>query len=152
VRAEPLSPDQLHAALPLLQVTWPRAELAALQRFVEFVGQRTASPRAGVIALRDPTGHVSGVLVYETGVEWLEGAVLNVPLFTVVDLANSRQNVETLFEAARVTALRLGCGAVQMRLYSEQAALASRLRELGAFDRGGCLWARVTPRGLATAT
>lgn len=149
MQAMPLPLDQLRAALPLLRVTWPRVELAALRCFVESVEQRTASPRAGAIALRDPTDHVSGLLVYEAGVEWLEGAVLNVPLFTVVDLANSRQNVETLYDAACATARALGCGAIQIRLYTEQAGLAGRLRALGPFDRGDCLWARVTPQGIA---
>src|SRR5450432_2353548 len=123
-----LSDDQVPQAFPLIQATWPGADLTAWQSFVQFFNDRTVAGDAGVLAVRDPAGSICGVLAYRLDRDLQAGPMLAVQLFTAVDLMNSRRTVLALLDAAEARASELGCQGVQIRLYSDQSGLASRLR------------------------
>jgi hypothetical protein len=143
LRSMALSGKQLPRALPLVRATWPGVGAQDWLTYVGFLTARTKGEEAGVIALGDPSDYLSGLLVYEAERDLQQGRVLTVPLFTVIDLANSVTPVRALLEAAKAKAADLGCGGLQVRLYPEQAALAMRLRLLGLSDRVGSLWQRL---------
>lgn len=130
-RVAALSDDQVPQAFPLIQATWPGADLPAWQKFVQFFNDRTSAGDAGVLALHDPAGYIGGLLAYRRDQDLLTGPVLAIHLFTALNLMNSPQAVRVLLEAAEARATGMGCKAIQIRLYSEQGWLAARLRTLG---------------------
>jgi hypothetical protein len=136
-RVAALSDDQVPQAFPLIQATWPGADLPAWQSFVRFFNDRATAGSAGVLAVRDPAGSICGVLAYRLDRDLRVGFVLAVQLFTAVDLVNSPRTVHALLDAAEGRACELNCHRVQIRLYSDQSGLASRLRALGLSSEGG---------------
>jgi hypothetical protein len=128
-RVEPLAGDQVALALPLVQVTWPLADMGGWREFVNFFsGQGT---EGGILALRDPADYLCGILVFRVLQDVELGRILEVPLFTTVDMANSLRVVRALLDAAENRAYELGCAGLQIRLQREQAGLSGRLRRLG---------------------
>ena len=93
-----------------------------------------------MLALRDSVSCICGVVAYRLARDLQAGRVLAVELFTAADLANSLGTVRALLEAAEMQALELGCAGVQIRLYNDQHALASRLRTLGLLSEAGVFW------------
>ena len=140
-----LSDDQVPQAFPLIQATWPGADLNAWQGFVRFFNDRAAAKDAGVLSLRDPAGYICGVLAYRLDRDLRAGRMLAVPLFTAVDLINSPRTVGALLNVAEMRATELGCTGVQIRLYADQSRLASRLRLLGLSSEGGLFWKKIDP-------
>jgi hypothetical protein len=141
-----LSDDQVAQAFPLIQATWPSAELGAWQSFVRFFNDRTMGEHTGVLAVRDPSGSICGILAYRLDRDLRAGRMLAVQLFTAVDLANSPRTVRALLDAAEARAAALGCAGVQIRLYGDQSGLASRLRRLGLSCEGDLFWKRIESR------
>jgi hypothetical protein len=139
-RVAALSDDQVPQAFPLIQATWPGADLTAWQSFVQFFNDRSAAGSAGVLAVRDPAGSICGVLAYRLDRDLRVGRLLAVQLFTAVDLMNSPRTVGALLDAAEGRACELNCDGVQIRLYGDQSGLASRLRALGLSSEGGVFW------------
>jgi hypothetical protein len=142
-RVAALSDDQVPQAFPLIQATWPGADLIAWRSFVEFFNDRTTAGYAGVLAVRDPAGSICGILAYRLDRDLRVGRLLFVQLFTAVDLINSPRTVRALLDAAEERACELSCERIQIRLYSDQRGLASRLRALGLSSEGGLLWKSV---------
>jgi hypothetical protein len=138
-----LSGDQVKLALPLIQATWPGADLASWGRFVAFFTEPAATTGSGVLALHDRAGHICGVFAYQLDQDLTVGPILAVQLFTAVDLVNSLGTVRALLDAADLRALELGCAGVQIRLYHDQAGLTSRLRRLGLSPQAGLLWKQI---------
>ena len=145
LQAAALSDDEVPQAFPLIQATWPGADLTAWRSFVRFFNDRTAAGQAGVLALRDPAGLICGVLAYRLDRDLRVGPLLAIQLFTAVDLVNSRRTVRALLDAAEARASELDCKAVQIRLYGDQTGLTSRLRDLGLSSEAGLLWKRIEP-------
>lgn len=141
--AAALSDDQVLQAFPLIQATWPEADLASWRSFVSFFSSRPAAEGSGVLALRGPGGTICGVLAYRPDQDLRAGPILAVHLFTAVDLVNSLRTVRALLEAAEVCALEMGCSCVQIRMYGEQTRLASRLRTLGLSSEAGLFWKKI---------
>lgn len=140
-----LSGGQAPLAFPLIQATWPSIELASWLSFVEFFNDPKATTGSAVLALRDSVSCICGVLAYRLARDLRAGPVLAVELFTAADLANSLGTVRALLEAAEMQALELGCAGVQIRLYNDQPALASRLRTLGLLSETGMFWKMIDP-------
>jgi hypothetical protein len=126
-----LSGDQVPLALPLIQATWPDADLASWLSFAESFNDQKATTGSGVLAIRDTAADICGILAYRADRDLRAGLILAVHLFTAVDLVNSLRTVRALLDAADARAIELGCTAVQIRLQNEQNKLASRLRRLG---------------------
>lgn len=140
-----LPDDRVAQAFPLIQATWPRADLTAWQSFVQFFNDLTPAGGAGVLAVRDPAGSICGVLAYRLDRDLRAGPMLAIQLFTAIDLINSPRTVRALLDAAEARACELGCTGVQIRLYSDQAGLASRLRALGLSSEAGLFWKKIDP-------
>ncbi len=138
-----LSGDQVPLAFPLIRATWPGADLASWQSFVEFFNDEIGAKRSGVLALRDPAGCICGVLAYRLDRDLRAGPILAIHLFTAVDLLNSLRTVRALLEAADGQALELGCAGVQIRLRNDQSGLASHLRSLGVAPEASLLWKKI---------
>jgi hypothetical protein len=142
-RAAALSDDEVSQAFPLIQATWPAADLCAWQSFVRFFNDRTMVGRAGVHAVRDPAGSICGIFAYRLDRDLRVGLLLAIQLFTAVDLINSRRTVRALLDAAEGQAGALNCDRVQIRLYNDQSGLASHLRALGLSSEGSLFWKRI---------
>ncbi len=141
----PLSGAEIPLALPLIQATWPSADLASWSGFVEFFNDRVVPIGSGVLALHDSAGFICGVLAYRFDRDLQAGAILAVHLFTVADLVNSPKTVRALIDAAEARASELGCLGVQIRLRSDQSKLASRLRTLGLSSEADLFWKKIDP-------
>jgi hypothetical protein len=142
-RVAALSDGEVPQAFPLIQATWPGADLTAWRSFVQFFNDRTMAGYAGVLAVRDPASSICGVLAYRLDRDLRAGRLLAVQLFTAVDLINSPRTVRALLDAAEGRASELQCAGVQIRLYRDQTGLASRLRALGLSSEGSLFWKKV---------
>jgi hypothetical protein len=140
-----LSDDQVPLALPLIQATWPGADIASWRSFVASFDTRVEPKESGVLALRDPAGRICGVLAYRLERDLQAGPIFAVHLFTAVDLANSLKSVRALLDGAELRAFELGCGGMQIRLHNEQTNLTSRLLMLGLAPEAGVLRKAVDP-------
>jgi hypothetical protein len=140
-----LSGCQVPLAFPLIQATWPGIDLASWLSFVEFFNNPKTTTGSAVLALRDSVGCICGVFAYRLARDLQAGRVLSVERFTAADLANSLGTVRALLEAAEMQALELGCAGVQIRLYNDQPALASRLQMLGLLSEAGVFWKTIDP-------
>jgi hypothetical protein len=138
-----LSNDQVPLAFPLIQATWPNADLASWLSFVAFFDDPAAAAGSGVLALRDPAGCICGVLAYRLDRDLQAGLILAVHLFTAIDLANSLRTVRALLDAVELRGVELGCTGLQIRLHSDQPELAQRLRALGLAFEGGVFWKKI---------
>jgi len=124
------SENQVAEALPLVQATWRNVELTSWQRYIQsFAGEEAT--KAGVMAMRDSSGRLCGLFAYNIRRTLQRGLVLDIPLFTAVDLANSLRVVGALLAAAEKQAFALNCAALEIRLSPDQSQLRDRLRGLG---------------------
>lgn len=135
-----LSNDLVPQTLPLVQVTWSSVNLTAWRNFVQFFTEQAASQKSGVHGLRNSAGCFCGVFAYRLDMDLLIGPILDVHLFTVVDILNSPQTIRALLGAAETRAVELGCSAIRILLRPGQGALASRLRSLGLASETGQFW------------
>jgi len=141
-----LSGDLVPQTLPLVQATWPTADLTAWWNFVQFFTDQAVSRESGVHGLRDSAGCFCGVFAYRLDRDLLIGPILAVHLFTAVDVANSPRTIRALLDAAERRAHELGCAAVRISLCNGQDELASRLRTLGLASEIGQFWKNVDHR------
>jgi len=132
--------DQLAPqALPLVQATWPDVDLLDWLSFVRFFNGETTGPQSCILAMRDSSGYLCGILAYRLDHHLRDGPMLSIPLFTAVDVANSLQTVRALLDIAKARAAALGCAGVQIRLDKAQSKLAARLRNLGVSSEAGLI-------------
>ena len=136
-----LSGDSIPQAFPLVQATCPGVDLAFWRAFVEFFCDRSSTDR-GVLAAFSSAGYIGGVLAYRIDRDLRAGLVLDVQLFTPVDLLNSPRMVRALLDAAERRAIELGCAGLRIRLYDEQAGVASHLCALGLSPEARLFWKR----------
>jgi len=125
-QASALADHQLALALPLVQITWPEIDLGAWQDFARAIRDEGG----GLLVLREG-GYICGVLAYRRQVG-LGGAVLSVPLFTVIDLANRPAVAKALVDAVQGVGEQLGCRSVHLEFNLRQSRLVARLRSLGS--------------------
>jgi len=123
LRATGLADHQLAMALPLVQLTWPKTDLAAWRRFVLAI----RAEGGGMLVLTEEE-YVCGVMAYRRQAG-PKGPVLSVPLFTVADLANRIGVVRALVDAADLLRERLGCETIEMDFDPRQSHLAARVTE-----------------------
>jgi hypothetical protein len=124
------SENQVAEALPLVQATWRNLEQISWQRYIQsFAGEEAT--KAGVMTMRDSSGRLCGLFAYNVRQTLQRGLVLDIPLFTAVDLANSLGVVGALVAAAEKQAFALNCAALEIRLTPDQSQLHGRLRSLG---------------------
>lgn len=121
-----LADHQLSLALPLVRLTWPEMDLAAWQDFARAI----RGEGGGLLALWEGD-YICGVLAYRRQAG-LAGPVLQVPLFTVADLANRPGVAEALVDAVGTLGEQLGCRAVHVEFDARQSRLAASLRGLEA--------------------
>ena len=140
----PLSTNFVAEALPLVQATWPGTDLASWRRYLEAFSSKPAA-EGGVLAMRDSSGHLCGLITYSLYRPLGPEPILAVPLFTVVDLGNSLQAVRILLGAAERQASALDCTDLEIRLDRRQSQLANRLRSLG-LSTGASLLGKTVPR------
>lgn len=134
--------DSIPQAFPLVQATCPGVELASWKAFVESFSDR-CSADGGVLAAFSSAGYIGGVLAYRLDRDLRAGLVLDVQLFTPVDLLNSSRMVRALLDAAEWRASELGCAGLRIRLYNDQAGVAAHLRTLGLSPEAGLFWKKI---------
>lgn len=139
-RISVLSGKSVAQAFPLIQATWPTADMGTWQSYVEFFNERTGGEDGGIVALHDTAGYICGVLAYRLDRDLHAGPFLSVHLFTAVDLLSSLRTVRALLDVAEARARALGCTGMQIRLHKEQTRLAARLRGLGLSSDHRLFW------------
>ena len=125
LHASALADHQLALALPLVQITWPEIDMAAWQAFAGAI----RGEGGGMLVLKEGD-YICGVLAYRRQAG-LAGAVLSVPLFTVIDLANRPGIAKVLVDAVEALGKQLGCLSVHLEFNLRQSRLVSRLQSLG---------------------
>ena len=131
-----LGDEEISLALPLIQVTWPVVDLPLWRKFVKESRFDECSAQSGILVLRDTDHYLTGLLAYRVEHDLLHGAVLSVPLLTVVDLGNALPVVRAMVDAAELRATILGCDHLRITIHPEQAGLGTRLRRIGMVAEG----------------
>lgn len=144
----PLSEAGVAEALPLVRVTWPGTDLASWRRYIQAFSGNSAA-EAGVLAMRDTSDRLCGLLAYNLYRPLgLPSPLLAVPFFTAMDVANSLQAVRLLLGAAERQASALHCSGLEIRLGRGQSQLAERLRSLGLSTEATLLGKTVPREGV----
>jgi hypothetical protein len=129
-----LTHGQISEALPLIRATWPNIDLETWRNFAKtFTDQTTA----GAVALIDASSALCGILVYRLEPDLHDGPIFSVPLFSAVDMHNSRAPVGALLEAAIERARDTGCRCLHIRLRPEQGAMVRSVATLGLTHAAG---------------
>ena len=140
--ATALTEDDVAQALPLIQSIWPGVNLADWRNFAQCYYSPLASGATGILALRDATGTICGVVAHALGRDLRAGAILQADLFAASDLANSRWTVQALLDATDAQAASLGCSELAIRISKEQARLALHLSRLDFTSERVLFWKR----------
>jgi hypothetical protein len=140
-----LTGDQVSRAFPLIQASWPDADLASWQNYVQFFSEAPTDRHSGVLGVYDTAGYICGVFAYQLDRDLRRGLMLTVQLFTAVDLTNSLRTVAAVVDVAESRARELGCKGVQILLRKDQARLALRVSELGLSSEASSFWKPVDP-------
>jgi hypothetical protein len=143
-----LSGELIPLTLPLVQATWPVADMTSWRNYVEFFNNPAASPERGVVGLRDSAKCFCGLFAYRLDMDLLSGRILAVHFFTAVDVANSPSTIRALLDTAETRAFELNCAAVRISLCNGQDELASRLCTLGLASEIGQFWKKVDHRAV----
>lgn len=123
-----LAPADLPLVLPLLKVTWPTTDLVTWKSFATAYCDNAT---ADIVAMADATGGFCGLFASRVDYRLDQGAILHIPLFTVVDIGNTLAPIEALLSAAKAKAKGLGHCGVQIDFTAEQTELVKRLSQLG---------------------
>ena len=138
--ASALSGDQIARAFPLIQASWPDADLPAWQRFVRFFADAPEERASGVLGIYDAAGYICGVFAYRLDCDLRRGRILTIELFTAVDIINSLRPITVALELADSRARELGCTGVRLLLPNDQAKLASRVIATGLSSEARAYW------------
>jgi hypothetical protein len=128
---ERLTNERASHAFPLVQASTPGIDLSAWSDFVRFHNAQVPANHSGVLAMRDHTDCVCGVVAFRVEQDLRNGPTFSIQLFIAADILNSLSTVRALLHAAEVWASKLACTAVQVRLSANQALMSSHLDSLG---------------------
>jgi len=92
--------------------------------------------------MRDRTDCICGIFAYRIEQDLRNGPTLSIQLFIAADVLNSSLTVRALLDAADMSASKLGCTAIQIRLSKGQSVTESHLRNLGLARDAYCLGGR----------
>ena len=106
---EPLTPERIDQAYPLIQMVRPRLSVAGWQNHAR---ERLARPDAGVMLLVDEGGLILGLFSWTLESHPDHGATLHAEDFVALDIVGSNRIAAALADALEDTARRHGCRAV----------------------------------------
>ena len=128
---EPLTPERIDQAYPLIQMVRPRLSVAAWQARARDL---LARPLAGVTLLVDDGGLILGLFSWAVESHPDHGATLDAEDFVALDIVGSRRIADALADALEDTARRHGCRAVHTNVTCSGGGaqgLVDRLSGLG---------------------
>jgi hypothetical protein len=133
---ERLTNEQASQAFPLVHASNPGIELPGWRDFVRFHNSQLPLDHSGVFAMRDRASCICGVFAYRLEQDLINGPIFSIQLFLAADILNSLSTVRALLDAAEVSASKLACTVVQVRLSKNQAMIGSQLETLGLATDG----------------
>ena len=128
---EPLTPDRIDQAFPLIQMVRPRLSVADWRAHAHAL---LARPDSGITLLVDDRGLILGLFCWTVESHPDHGTTLDAEDFVALDIVGSNRSADALADALEDTARRRGCGAVHTNVQCAgggASGLVDRLSGLG---------------------
>jgi hypothetical protein len=129
--AAPLTAEDVNPAFALVRAWYPSVSLETWRDFAQTLAGETASPRSGIIGIRNEAGYLCGLFVYRVEVDLERGRVLVIDPVAALDFINVKAVAQAMIDTAKATAARQTCSATCFRIPDEQAWFASYLQKSG---------------------
>lgn len=126
LKAQPLRPEHIALAYPLIQAALPEVPLEAWVAFAHALVQDRDQSETGIISIVSEQGYIAGLSSYRVDHSLVHGQSLTADHFIAIDMFNRRAVVHALAEAIETLARARHCGAIH-----------TTLLEKGGVEKGG---------------
>ena len=136
LKAQPLTPECIAQAYPLVQATFPKVSLDDWMSFARALVLHRDRPETGIISIVSEQGYIAGLSSYRVDHSLIHGQSLTAEHFIAIDMFDRRAVVHALAEAVEALAHEHRCRAVHMNLLEKNSAsdkdgMASTLTQRG---------------------
>jgi len=138
---EPLTPDLIRSAFPLIREALPNLDLPGWLRFVRQTNAARRTGRAGVmVARRAGRPYPCGLFCYRVDQDVARGRVLIAEHFVAIDLLEPAVVLAALVGELDLLGARLGCNAVRSLVHGTAAEISGGLAKAGHTEAGTLLF------------
>jgi hypothetical protein len=138
---EPLTPDLIRSAFPLIREALPNLDLPSWLRFVRQTNAARRTGRTGVIvARRTGRPYPCGLFCYRVDQDVAQGRVLIAEHFVAIDLLEPAVVLAALVGELDSLGTRLGCNAVRSLVHGTAAEISGGLAKAGHTQAGTLLF------------
>ena len=136
LKAQPLTPECIAQAYPLVQASFPKVSLDAWVAFARALVLHRGRPETGIISIVSEQGYIAGLSSYRIGHSLIHGQSLTADHLIAMDMFGRQAVVHALAEAVEALAHQHRCGAVHMNLLEkngtpDKEGMASTLTQRG---------------------
>lgn len=147
---EPLAPEQIRSAFPLIREALPSLDLAGWIRFAKQTVSVRRAAKAGIIAARRTSRpYPCGLFCYRVDLDVEQGRVLIAEHFVAVDLLEPAVVLSALVAELDRLGSRLGCSAVRSIVHHATGDVAGGLANAGHIADGMLLFKPLSGVGAA---
>jgi len=122
LKAQPLRPECIAQAYPLIQAALPEVPLEAWMAFAQALVLHRDRPETGIISIVSEQGYIAGLSSYRVDHSLRHGHSLMADHFVAIDMFDRRAVVHALAEAVEALAREHRCGAVHTALLEKNSA------------------------------
>jgi hypothetical protein len=126
-----LGAAEIDSAYALIQALFPNLTLEAWRVYAHPLAEDGASPRCGIIGIRNETGYLGGLFVYRVEADLEHGRAFLVEPIAALDFLDAKAAMRAMMEAVRSRAHQFDCRIARIRVGREQPSLAAYLRGSG---------------------
>ncbi len=138
---EPLAPEQIRSAFPLIREALPGLDLSGWLRFARQTAGARRAGRAGIIAARRMNRpYPCGLFCYRVDQDVEQGRVLIAEHFVAVDLLEPAAVLAALVAELDKLGPRLGCNAVRSIVHGTAVEISGGLARAGHTAAGTLLF------------
>ncbi len=138
---EPLTPDLIRSAFPLIREALPNLDLPGWLRFVRQTKAVRNAEKAGVmIARRSGRPYPCGLFCYHVDRDLARGRVLIAEHFVAIDLLEPAVVLAALVGELDSLGARLGCNAVRSLVHGTASEISGGLAKAGHTQAGTLLF------------
>ena len=120
--AQPLRPERIAQAFPLIQAALPGVPLEAWVAFARALIEERDRPETGIISIVSEQGYIAGLSSYRVDHSLMHGQSLTADHFVAIDMFDRHAVVHALAEAVEALARARHCGAVHTTLIDKSGA------------------------------
>ncbi len=116
LETQPLTPERIAQAFPLIQTAFPSVSLEDWQKFAAPLASAQGQAEGGIVTVVSEQGYIVGVSCYRVAQDLQHGAVLMADPFLILDLFDQMPVVRALADAVETIAQKWRCTAIHTSL------------------------------------